>query len=90
MNSVATSREDQAIVSAAGLLARELDMEIVAEGIENVEQLEYARKAGVENVQGYLMSAAQSPAVITDMIARNVTIGDAMASRLRDTVARRA
>ncbi|MCB2013684.1 MAG: EAL domain-containing protein [Sphingobium sp.] len=90
MNSVATSREDQAIVSAVGLLARELDMEIVAEGIENIEQLEYARKAGVENAQGYLMSAAQSPAVITDMIARNVTIGDAMASQLRDTVAKRA
>ena len=90
MSSVATSREDQAIVSAVRLLARELDMEIVAEGIENVEQLNYAREAGVENVQGYLMSAAQSPAVITDMIARNVTIGDAMASQLRDTVARRA
>ncbi|MGD9811712.1 MAG: putative bifunctional diguanylate cyclase/phosphodiesterase, partial [Sphingobium sp.] len=90
MKNIAVSPQDQAIVSAVGLLASALDMEIVAEGIETSEQLNYARDAGIHNVQGYLMSAAQVAEVTTDMIRRCVTIGDAMAANLRDSVARRA
>lgn len=84
------SREDQAIVSAVGHLAEALGMEIVAEGVETAEQLNYARDAGIHNVQGYLMSAAQPLAVVNSMIARETTIGDAMASKLRKAMARRA
>ena len=91
MNSIAVSREDQAIVRAVGHLADALEMEIVAEGIETAEQLQYAREAGIHNVQGYLMSMAQPAAVVTDMVLRGVTIGDAMASKLRgETMARSA
>ncbi len=90
MNGVAVSREDQAIVRAVGHLADALEMEIVAEGIETVEQLHYARDAGIHNVQGFLMSPAKPPAVITDMVLRGVTIGDAMAANARKPAARRA
>jgi len=87
---ITESREDQAIVSAVGHLAAALGMEIVAEGIETAEQLQYAREAQIHNVQGFLMSMAQPQAVIDAMIARDMTIGDAMASELRQAVARRA
>ena len=87
---ITESREDQAIVSAVGHLAEALGMEIVAEGIETAEQLNYARDANIHNVQGFLMSKAQPRPVIDEMIARDLTIGDAMASELRHAVARRA
>lgn len=90
MSGINASRADQAIVEAVVHLAKSLDMEIVAEGIEKIEELQYARDAGLHNVQGYLMSRPQSVAVTTDMITRHVTIGDAMASNLREEVARRA
>ena len=87
---ITESREDQAIVSAVGHLAEALGMEIVAEGIETADQLNYARDANIHNVQGFLMSKAQPRPVIDEMIARDLTIGDAMASELRHAVARRA
>jgi diguanylate cyclase (GGDEF)-like protein len=86
MDSITSSPEDRAIVQAVGLLAEALDMEIVAEGIETEAQLDYAREAGIHNVQGFLMSEAQSVAVITDMILRNVTIPAAIAARLAGAV----
>lgn len=81
MTGIAFSPEDQAIVRAVSLLADALDMEIVAEGIETEAQLEYAREAGIHNVQGFLMSEPQSIATMTDMILRNVTIPAAIAMR---------
>lgn len=90
MDGVVTSREDQAIVRAVGQLADDLGMEIVAEGIENVEQLQYAKEAHIHCVQGFLMSEAQTGTAITDMIHRQVTIGDAMAANIRGAMARRA
>ncbi|RXR29848.1 bifunctional diguanylate cyclase/phosphodiesterase [Sphingobium fluviale] len=81
MTGIATSREDQAIVRAVTLMAEALDMEIVAEGIETHEQLDYARDAGIHNVQGFLMSEPQSVAVMTDMVLRNVTIPAAIAAK---------
>lgn len=90
MRCITESKEDQAIVSAVGHLAEALGMEIVAEGIETAEQLQYARDAHIHNVQGFLMSMAQPRPVIDAMIARRMTIGDAMASELRQARARRA
>jgi len=90
MDGITSSREDQAIVEAVRHLADALDMEIVAEGIERVEDLNYAREAGVHNVQGFLMSTAQNETIITDMIARNVNINDAIALNTAPRAARRA
>ena len=82
MEGVTTSPEDQAIIRAVGHLAESLDMEVVAEGIETVEQLEYARKAGIHNVQGFLMAEPQTIDAVSDMIARDLTIDDAIGARM--------
>jgi cyclic di-GMP phosphodiesterase Gmr len=39
-------------------MARELDLEIVAEGVETQEQANFLRSEGVESVQGWLYAAA--------------------------------
>jgi diguanylate cyclase (GGDEF)-like protein/PAS domain S-box-containing protein len=47
---------DRAIVRATVALAHELDMKVVAEGVETVEQLRLLREIGCDGVQGYLLA----------------------------------
>ncbi len=90
MNGIEVSPEDQAIVRAVGYLADSLDMEIVAEGIETIEQLEYARAAGIHNVQGYLMAEPLAAAKATEMVQRHVTIDEAISAKAMEMALRRA
>ena len=48
-----TSPNDQVIVLAVLSMARELGLEVVAEGVENAEQLKILRDKGCPFVQGY-------------------------------------
>ncbi|MBU5611905.1 putative bifunctional diguanylate cyclase/phosphodiesterase [Geomonas azotofigens] len=50
------SSEDQAIVTAIIAMARSLKMQIVAEGVESVEQLETLKDQGCHEIQGFLVS----------------------------------
>jgi diguanylate cyclase (GGDEF)-like protein len=76
MAGIGDSREDQAIVHAIGSLARALDMETVAEGIETVSQLHYARAAGFTSAQGFLLCKPQPRAVIEAMILNGTVLND--------------
>jgi len=49
---------DAAIVRAIANMARALHMELVAEGVETVEQLEFVREVGCHQYQGHLRSPA--------------------------------
>lgn len=53
--------EDTAIVSAIIKLAKDLNIKVVAEGVETVEQLSFLRSTPCHLVQGYLFSEAVSP-----------------------------
>ena len=46
---------DLAIVEAIILLAHKLDLQVVAEGVETLEQLETLRSLGCDTVQGYYL-----------------------------------
>ncbi|MBV1930354.1 MAG: EAL domain-containing protein [Porticoccaceae bacterium] len=50
------SKLDQAIVKALTTLAYDLDMTVVAEGVETEQQLEILKSKGVKIIQGYLYS----------------------------------
>jgi EAL domain-containing protein (putative c-di-GMP-specific phosphodiesterase class I) len=52
-----TSDDDAAICAAIIAMARELKLKVIAEGVENVEQLEFLRSHRCDQVQGYLISA---------------------------------
>jgi diguanylate cyclase (GGDEF)-like protein len=56
MTAVAIEAGDAAIVRAALVLARELGMEAIAEGVETPEQLAFLLAAGCRQVQGYYYS----------------------------------
>jgi len=53
---VTTNMESQAIVAAVLDMARRLDLKVVAEGVETAEQLDYLRRSGCENIQGFFYS----------------------------------
>jgi diguanylate cyclase (GGDEF)-like protein len=53
---IATDKDAATIAAAIINMAHTLRKEVVAEGVETVEQLAFLRKAGCEKVQGYLIS----------------------------------
>lgn len=53
--------EDGAIVSAVIKLARDLQIRVVAEGVESFDQLNYLRNTPCDYVQGFLFSEAVRP-----------------------------
>ncbi len=53
---VATDSNDAAIVRSVIGLAHDLSLEVIAEGVENEEQLTFLREHGCDQVQGYYFS----------------------------------
>ena len=62
--------EDASLVQAIMAMARSLDLEVVAEGVETAEQLDFLRSLGCELVQGYLYSRPQWPDEIPALAAQ--------------------
>ncbi len=56
ISSATTNAFDSTIVDTVVTIGRALDLEVVAEGIETVEQLAYVIEAGVTHGQGFLMA----------------------------------
>jgi diguanylate cyclase (GGDEF)-like protein len=57
-----------AIVEAINALAHKLGMDVVAEGVETVEQLELLKAIGCEFAQGYLFARPAPPSEIQQLI----------------------
>ncbi len=60
---------DLSIVKAIVALAAELDLAVVAEGVETTTQLHVAKDIGFDTIQGYYFSAALDLQTIIDMLA---------------------
>lgn len=56
VEAVQTERHAQAIVETLVALARDLRMQIVAEGVERIDQVEYLREHGINAAQGYVFA----------------------------------
>jgi EAL domain-containing protein (putative c-di-GMP-specific phosphodiesterase class I) len=61
------------LVETIVALSHTLGMASVAHGVETREQLEFLRQLGPEFAQGFLFSAARSPADIVELLQRNPT-----------------
>jgi diguanylate cyclase (GGDEF)-like protein len=67
-------REERAVAAAVTLLARELEMETVAEGIETVEQQRFATAIGIDQGQGFGLAKPQQMAALRDMLDRGAHV----------------
>jgi len=69
---VATSPEDAAITSATIAMARQLGLRVVAEGVEELGQMEFLRRHGCDEYQGYLFSPAVPPDAFALILRRGL------------------
>ncbi|HEY5613914.1 MAG TPA: EAL domain-containing protein [Lysobacter sp.] len=61
VRNVLENRGDEAIVRSIALIARNFDLEVIAEGVETPFQAEFLRDLGCQDVQGFLYSKALAP-----------------------------
>ncbi|MBX9934680.1 MAG: EAL domain-containing protein [Methylobacterium sp.] len=73
---VVDSQDGLAIVKAVIRLGQSLRMNVVAEGVETVEQRDLLREAGCQELQGYLFSRPQ-PATEAHAIIRRLSLNEA-------------
>ena len=65
------SKEDEAIVKASLAMADALDLQVVAEGVETVEQLLRLRDLGCRYAQGYVLSRPIPFEIVLEVWARS-------------------
>lgn len=63
---------DAAIVSAIISIAQKLDLDVVAEGVETEDQLQYLRDLHCQKVQGFLFSKPLPAAAIEELLREDV------------------
>ena len=56
VDAIGTERYSQTIIETLVELARTMNMEVIAEGVERIEQVEYLRRKGVYEAQGYVFA----------------------------------
>jgi EAL domain-containing protein (putative c-di-GMP-specific phosphodiesterase class I) len=61
--------DSRAIVHAMLAVARHFKLKVVAEGIENAEQVEYLRSIGCEYAQGFYYSRPLGAATIVEYVS---------------------
>jgi predicted signal transduction protein with EAL and GGDEF domain/HAMP domain-containing protein len=71
---VAESPDDAAIASAIVALGRALDLEVVAEGVETVEQARFLASLGCHKMQGFLVGQPLTPDSFRTLVASRVPL----------------
>lgn len=61
---------DCTIASAIIGIAKQLKHKVIAEGVENLEQLFFLREAGCDELQGYLFSKPVAPDIFKEMLVQ--------------------
>ena len=77
VNDITSDVDDEAMVGAIIVMAHQLDIDVVAEGVETAEQLEFLRDHDCDEYQGYLFSRPQAPEHLTALLkvsARNQAV----------------
>ncbi|WP_286164453.1 EAL domain-containing protein [Azoarcus sp. DN11] len=74
INDIRNSPYDGAIVASIISLAHNLNMQVIAEGVETLDQLIHLKTAGCDEVQGYFFSRPVPASEATDLIVRSILV----------------
>lgn len=77
------SHADMEIIQAIIGMAHTLHLQVVAEGVETREQLDFLRSHGCDYIQGYLLSRPQPLVVIEDFLRHSHGLGSSNVRPLR-------
>ena len=66
--------KDNAIVNAIIAMGKAMGMNIVAEGVENIEQIQYLQQQGCDYFQGYYFSKPLNSKDCTEFLSQNRVI----------------
>ena len=66
VRAISTSPEDEAIIKAIISLAHNLNLRVIAEGVETKRQLEFLKTWGCDELQGYYISKPLPPEALVD------------------------
>ncbi len=69
VHDITTDQDDAAITTAVIALAHSLNLKVIAEGVENGEQLEFLRAQGCDMIQGYHFSRPMTVEAFTAKLA---------------------
>lgn len=76
--------DDAAIVDAIVAMAHSLKLNVIAEGVETVEQLEFLRQRKCQQAQGYYFARPLDPPQFEAFIAHGMSVGDMSVSTTPD------
>jgi EAL domain-containing protein (putative c-di-GMP-specific phosphodiesterase class I) len=68
VSDITTDVDDASIVHAVIALAHSMNLKMVAEGVEDAQQLQFLREHGCDQMQGYYVSRAVPAAVIEELL----------------------
>lgn len=70
---ISNNKDDAAIVSAIINMAHSLGMDVVAEGVETRDQLNFLRAHNCDEIQGYYFSRPLPPEEFTELLKKDLT-----------------
>jgi EAL domain-containing protein (putative c-di-GMP-specific phosphodiesterase class I) len=68
VNGLEDDEENQTITRTLIQLAHNLNMNVIAEGVETAFQLDFLKQHGCDEIQGYIFSKAHPAPIIEDML----------------------
>jgi diguanylate cyclase (GGDEF)-like protein/PAS domain S-box-containing protein len=71
---ITTDSDDAAIVKAIIALAHSMKLKVIAEGVENVEQLAFLRQQNCDQMQGYYFSRPLPAAQVESLLANGANL----------------
>jgi EAL domain-containing protein (putative c-di-GMP-specific phosphodiesterase class I) len=74
VRNLSTDPDDRAIINAIIAMAHTLNLKVIAEGVENEQQLAFLHEQGSDGIQGYIFS----PPVPTDLLTQYMKEGKSL------------